>query len=235
MGVSFRAGYRCVAVVYKGSPAGWRHFGPGPAKRRRYEVFSDGVAWTTKPLQLTPIRPAGYASSLLMSGAALPAATLWKEARMKLGSVLRDGWGRAAAPLVGAALVLGVAVLPAGAEEAPKNLSCSFEEGAAWTYDAGKFQSKPSTPLSFGIADIDLETQTATIKAAPDAKPGKLSVVRAINANHYIEAVNEGFLNLTTVYDKDAASGRYPAVHSRHGGVLGSPVFGQYTGFCTDE
>jgi hypothetical protein len=154
---------------------------------------------------------------------------------MKLGSVLRDGWGRAAVPMLGAILGLGLAISPLGAEEAPTTLSCTFEQGASWTYDAGQFQSKPSTPLSFAIGSIDLEAQTATIKAAPDAKPGKLSVVRAINANHYIEAVNEGFLNLTTVYDKDAATGRYPAVHSRHGGVLGSPVFGQYTGFCTDE
>jgi hypothetical protein len=60
-------------------------------------------------------------------------------------------------------------------------------------------------------------------------------VVRAINANHYLEVVNEGFLNLTTVYDKDEKTGKYPAVHSRHFGILGQPVFGQYTGFCSDE
>lgn len=154
---------------------------------------------------------------------------------MTLDSVLGTRWGRALASMVCAAASLGVAVLPARAEDEPKNLSCSFTQGASTTYDAGHFQSKASTPLTFSIADIDLEKQTATIKAAPDAKPGHLSVVRAINANHFIEAVNEGFLNLTTVYDKDRKSGQYPAVHSRHGGVLGSPVFGQYTGFCTDE
>ncbi len=154
---------------------------------------------------------------------------------MKLGSVLGSSWGGAVAPVLAAAFGLGMAAGPAGAEDNPSNLVCSFKDGASWTYEAGRFQSKPSNPLSFSIADIDLETQTATIKATPDAAPGKLSVVRAINANHFIEAVNEGFLNLTTIYDKDAKTGQYPAVHSRHGGVLGSPVFGQYTGFCTDE
>lgn len=154
---------------------------------------------------------------------------------MKLGSVLGLSWGRAVAPVLAATFGLGLVAGPAGAEDNPSNLACSFKDGASWTYDAGMFQSKPSNPLSFSIGDIDLETQTATIKVTPDASPGKLSVVRAINANHFIEAVNEGFLNLTTVYDKDAKTGQYPAVHSRHGGVLGSPVFGQYTGFCTDE
>ena len=154
---------------------------------------------------------------------------------MQFGSVLGWFWGRAAAAVLVAGIATGLEAWPAAADDNPGNLVCSFKEGASWTYDAGKFHSKASNPLSFSIGDIDLEKQTATIKVQPDSAPGKLSVVRAINANHFIEVVNEGFLNLTTVYDKDAATGTYPAVHSRHGGVLGSPVFGQYTGFCTDE
>jgi hypothetical protein len=153
---------------------------------------------------------------------------------MKLGSVFIGGWARGTARVAGAALCLGMAE-PANAQDAPKNLNCSFTDGASRSYDAGVFHSKPPNPLSFSIEDVDLDKQTATIKAAPEAKPGKLSVVRAINANHYLEAVNEGFLNLTTVYDKDPHLGKYPAVHSRHFGLLGQPVFGQYTGFCTDK
>ncbi|WP_244534518.1 hypothetical protein [Hyphomicrobium sp. CS1GBMeth3] len=152
------------------------------------------------------------------------------------GSVLggcRGGCGRIR--LLAVLLCLGAAVPLARADENPKNVACVFEHGASQSYANGAFESKPSTPLSFSIQDIDLEKQTALLKVAPDAKPGKLSVVRAINANHYLEVVNEGFLNLTTVYDKDEKTGKYPAVHSRHGGVLGSPVFGQYTGFCSDE
>ncbi|WP_295555034.1 hypothetical protein [uncultured Hyphomicrobium sp.] len=152
---------------------------------------------------------------------------------MTVGSRLGNDWVWGVVMVAG--LVLGLGVSASEADDNPKDLVCSFTEGESRTYEAGAFQSKPPNPLSFNIETIDLEKQTATIKAAPDAKPGKLSVVRAINANHFLEVVNEGFLNITTVYDKDRASGKYPAVHSRHGGVVGSPVFGQYTGFCTDE
>lgn len=155
---------------------------------------------------------------------------------MTLGSFVGCARDRArVAWLLAALTCLALPGLPARAEEGPNALRCSFADGASQSFESGVFHSKASTPLSFDIDNIDLEQQTATLKASPDAKPGKLSVVRAINANHYLEVVNEGFLNLTTVYDKDATTGRYPAVHSRHGGVLGSPMFGQYTGFCTDQ
>jgi hypothetical protein len=155
---------------------------------------------------------------------------------MQVGSVLGGrGGGSDKVRLLAILLCLGAATPQAAAEDNPKNITCSFAQGASQSYAAGVFESKASTPLSFSVEDIDLEQQTATLKATPDAKPGKLSVVRAINANHYLEVVNEGFLNLTTVYDKDEKAGKYPAVHSRHGGILGSPVFAQYTGFCTDE
>lgn len=122
------------------------------------------------------------------------------------------------------------------ADEFPSSLSCSFTAGTAGSYEAGVFTSKPPNPLAFSIEGIDLEAQTAKLVADGGGAEGKkVSVVRAINANHFLEAVNEGFLNLTTVYDKDAATGKYPAVHSRHFGLLGQPVFGQYTGFCTSK
>lgn len=120
-------------------------------------------------------------------------------------------------------------------EDLPANLYCVFDAGTSGTYEAGAFASKTPTPLSFNIDAVDLEAQSATLNAGADGKGGKLNVVRAINANHFLEAVNEGFLNLTTVYEKDAATGKYPAVHSRHFGLLGQPVFGQYTGFCTPK
>jgi hypothetical protein len=56
--------------------------------------------------------------------------------------------------------------------------------------------------------------------------------VRALGANHYIEAVTEGFLNVTTIYDLDPRLRAHPAVHSRHVGLLGQPVVAQYHGFC---
>ena len=151
---------------------------------------------------------------------------------MMLGAVGKRvcGWGLALA-LSG---VVGFGG-HARAQEMPQALACSFNGGATWSYEAGNFKSKEPSPLSFGIGEIDLEKQSATLKTTPDAKAGKLSIVRAINANHFLEVVNEGFLNLTTVYDKDESTGKYPAVHSRHFGLLGQPVFGQYTGFCTAE
>jgi hypothetical protein len=53
-----------------------------------------------------------------------------------------------------------------------------------------------------------------------------------VNATHFLEVVTEGYLNITTVYDRDEATGKYPAVHSRHLGILGQPVIAQYQGFC---
>jgi hypothetical protein len=136
---------------------------------------------------------------------------------------------------LGVALGLCLLAATAHAEDDPKNLVCSFTAGTSWSYDAGVYSSKEPSPLSFSIENIDLEQQKATLKTSGDSSGGKLSVVRAINANHFLEAVNEGFLNLTTVYDKDPHLGKYPAVHSRHFGLFGQPVFGQYTGFCTDK
>ena len=54
----------------------------------------------------------------------------------------------------------------------------------------------------------------------------------AMNATHFLEVVTEGFLHITTIYDKDEASGAYPAVHSRHFGIVGQPIVTQYQGFC---
>lgn len=126
---------------------------------------------------------------------------------------------------------------PTGAEGVPRNLSCTFENGTAGSYESGAFV--PSTPqaLAFSIRNIDLEGQVAELVTDEAKAPGTLRIVRALNANHFIEAVTEGFLNLTTVYDADPTDtkGRLPAVHSRHFGVLGQAVYAQYTGFCSIE
>lgn len=117
-------------------------------------------------------------------------------------------------------------------EDEPKRLRCSFAAGTVQTFDKGAFSAAKAEPLSFELVEIDLEIQSAKIVASSGAAAGGVRVVRAINANHFIEVANEGFLNLTTVYDKDAVSGRRPAIHSRHFGLLGQPVYGQYTGSC---
>jgi len=121
----------------------------------------------------------------------------------------------------------------AGADdEAPERFVCRFEQGSSWRYEGGKFESSPPAAISFDVTDIDLEGQSA--KLTDNGKLiGSLRIVRALNANSFLEVANEGFLNLTTIYDEDPATKVHPAVHSRHFGVLGQPVFAQYAGTCT--
>ena len=127
--------------------------------------------------------------------------------------------------------LIGVVTPATAADGLPPAYECVFEQGNSWSFDAGKFVSKPPSKLIFEVTDIDLEKQTAVLNI--DSKQaGTLRVVRALNANSFLEVANEGFLNLTTVYDLDTASGTYPAVHSRHFGVFGQPVVAQYVGSC---
>jgi hypothetical protein len=118
------------------------------------------------------------------------------------------------------------------ADDMPTALSCEFKTGTSWSYDGGKFQSRPSAQLSFEIESIDLDRQSAILKASSNAKPGTLAIARAIGANHFLEVATEGFWNITTVYALDPATGMHPTVHSRHIGLIGQPVFSQYAGTC---
>ncbi len=136
-----------------------------------------------------------------------------------------------------AALVAGLGGVastgPAAQAEtaAPTAYACSFDKGTSWSVDAGAMKPAQPSPLNFEISAIDVDKQTAELTI--EQKPaGKLRVVRALNANSFLEVANEGFLNLTTIYDLDSALGAYPAVHSRHFGILGQPVFAQYAGTC---
>jgi hypothetical protein len=137
--------------------------------------------------------------------------------------------------LIPAIAGLALVATAASAEEGlPSGYDCSFEKGNSWTYDAGTFKSITPSTLTFAIVAIDLDKQSADLTI--EGKPaGKLRIVRALNANSFLEVANEGFLNLTTVYDQDPATGTYPAVHSRHFGVLGQPVFAQYAGNCKSK
>lgn len=140
------------------------------------------------------------------------------------------GWGREVLLVAAAFAVAGIG--GAAADDGPRRLACGFTAGTVQSYDKGGFMAVEAKPLAFELIDIDLDGQSAKIVAAAGAAAGGVRVVRAINANHFIEVATEGFLNLTTVYDKDPATGRHPAIHSRHFGLLGQPVYGQYTGSC---
>lgn len=119
-------------------------------------------------------------------------------------------------------------------EGLPGALSCTFESGTSIAYADGAYQGSPAKPLAFEIGGIDLEGQRAVLQTGNGGK-GELRVVRAVNANHFLEVVNEGFLNITTVYDRDPQRKAHPAVHSRHLGLLGEPVTAQYHGFCAEK
>src|SRR5262249_3540705 len=138
-----------------------------------------------------------------------------------------------AAASVALGLVADALWTPAYAQDWPKAFNCTFDRGLSTTYGRGAFRSKRAQLLKFGIADIDLDHQQASLVTTGGGK-NTLRVVRAVNANHFLEVVTEGFLTLTTIYDKDPAKGAWPAVHSRHVGILGQPVLAQYTGFCTE-
>ena len=131
-------------------------------------------------------------------------------------------------PTVALAL-LAMLASAAGADE-PKAFSCNFEVGVTHSYNNGAFAAEKASPLAFGIAAIEPRAQTAELKTRGGT--GQLRIVQAVNAMHFLEVVTEGFLNITTVYDKDEGKGAYPAVHSRHFGLFGQPLVTQYQGFC---
>jgi hypothetical protein len=130
-------------------------------------------------------------------------------------------------PIALALLALGAA---SAAADEPKAFTCNFEVGVSHSYEKGQFVAEKASPLSFSIAAIDMNSQTADLKT--ERGTGRLSLVQAVNAMHFLEVVTEGFLNITTIYDKDEGRGAYPAVHSRHFGLFGQPLVTQYQGFC---
>ena len=131
------------------------------------------------------------------------------------------------------ALAAALTLAPAAAaQDGPSGFACTFKSGSTIGYAKGVYRARPAATLSFVIGDIDLDGQKAAL--VTDKGKGQLRVVRAVNANHYLEVVAEGFLNMTTIYDKDPRRGMHPAAHSRHFGLFGEPVIAQYHGFCRD-
>ncbi len=117
-----------------------------------------------------------------------------------------------------------------GSAVAATGYICSFPAGTVNTFENDVFQAGPAKALTFEIGDVELRRQTASL-VTPRGK-GELKIVRAIGANHFLEVITEGFLNITTIYESPAGDGSLPAVHSRHFGLFGSPVVSQYHGTC---
>jgi hypothetical protein len=131
---------------------------------------------------------------------------------------------------ISAAIAILACAAPASAQETPKGFICDFTRGASQSYAKGRYRSRPAKPIEIQIAAIDLDGQRAELVTA-DGK-GTLRIVRALGANHFLEVVAEGYLNITTIYQLDPARKVYPAVHSRHFGLFGEPLIAQYTGTC---
>jgi len=129
-----------------------------------------------------------------------------------------------------ALMLAALAAIPAGAADEPKAFTCNFTGGVAHVYEKGEFVAEKAGALSFGIADINHQAQTADLKT--ERGIGTLRIVHAVNATHFLEVVTEGSLHITTIYDKDDAKGAFPAVHSRHFALFGQPIVTQYHGFC---
>jgi hypothetical protein len=128
------------------------------------------------------------------------------------------------------AIVLLASPTAGTAQAPPGGFECTFAAGESQIYGDGEFRQRKAEPLRFKIASIDLDGQRAELVTA--SGKGPLRIVRAIGANHFLEVVTEGFLNITTVYARDEKRGVHPAVHSRHFGLFGEPLVAQYTGSC---
>lgn len=128
-----------------------------------------------------------------------------------------------------AVLIAALATARAFAAE-PTAYQCSFSGGTTHVYDNGRFSEQLASALSFGIAAIDAQAQSAELITGGGS--GVLRLVHAVNATHFLEVATEGALNITTIFEKDDAKSAYPAVHSRHFALLGQPIVTRYQGFC---
>jgi hypothetical protein len=130
-------------------------------------------------------------------------------------------------------LVLACALAVPAAAADPQGYACSFNIGSARSFDKGRFKPDKPGRVAFEITAIAIDQQTAAAKRGETS--AVLRVVRAVNALHFLEIVGEGYMNITTVYDRDPKATKHAAVHSRHFGVLGQPIFSQYFGFCSSS
>lgn len=129
-----------------------------------------------------------------------------------------------------AALAAAFVSIMGGAPLAAQEYSCRFGSGSAHVFENGGYEQRRAGTLEFGIAAVDVNAQTAELRTGKGS--GRLRVVLALGAQHFIEVAAAGYLNLTTIYEQASTVGVYPAVHSRHSNVAGAPVVSQLHGFC---
>ena len=114
--------------------------------------------------------------------------------------------------------------------ELPNAFRCHFNHGGAWIHQDGKYTEETVKALDLHIVTGKSGSASAVLKTAEGS--ARLKHVAALDANHYLEVTVGGYLNITTIFDQISKEGGYPAVHSRHFGVLGKPLVSQYRGIC---
>jgi hypothetical protein len=127
----------------------------------------------------------------------------------------------------------GAAVAPAQAADEPTGFICTFKVGTAHAYEKGRFKRERASAITLQIANIADAAQSAVIISGERRTP--VRSIRGINVRHIIDVAGEGYMNLTTIYDRDAGAATYPAVHARHFGVLGQPIVSNYRGSCIEK
>lgn len=143
-----------------------------------------------------------------------------------------------------AAIAAFVTLVPAvsiirgqGKAEKAKELRCVFPLNAAgaWTRDGKPVADTKPASLIVRFEAINPDEGTAELM---HGTVGSGVTVQLAGGNlHFIQAFRSGPLYLTTVFDKETASGKLKAVHSRHElynvpleGATSSPE--QYYGEC---
>ena len=114
--------------------------------------------------------------------------------------------------------------------DAPQGYICNFEDGGAWTFQAGKFLPEGGKNLKLEIRHDQKSSTKATLKTSDGSS--KLKRVAALDADHYLEVTVGGYLNITTIFNSSNEKNGFPAVHSRHLGILGRPIVSQFRGIC---
>src|ERR1700730_3052855 len=88
-----------------------------------------------------------------------------------------------ARPLV-VLILSALAAQPARAADEPTALQCTFTSGQSYVFEKGQFVLEKVSPLTFGIASINAQAQTADL--ITERGTGTLRLVHASNATHFL-------------------------------------------------
>lgn len=96
-----------------------------------------------------------------------------------------------------------------------KSLKCVFPVMATGTWKSGAPQAETkSAALSLGFDEINADDGTARVIGM--FGPSDIIVRLSYGTLHFVQSFREGPLYTTTIFPKEARSGRLQAVHTRH-------------------